>query len=117
MATNTRLKAAREGKGFTRSQLAGIIGKKTIDISRSETEHSYPDRNVELEAIPIQNGDSAQTTLCRRLLRAGLLIFAVACVSLCLGCIEGSITLRGTVDMGDCQADVDLVLVPSKNGQ
>ena len=43
MATNTRLKAARVGKGLTQLQLAGLVGIKEIDISRYETGRSRPD--------------------------------------------------------------------------
>ena len=43
MATNTRMKAARVGKGLTQLQLAGMIGKKEIDVSRYETGRARPD--------------------------------------------------------------------------
>lgn len=43
MATNTRMKAARVGKGLTQLQLAEKIGRKEIDVSRYETGRARPD--------------------------------------------------------------------------
>jgi transcriptional regulator with XRE-family HTH domain len=42
MATNTRMKAARVGKGLTQLQLAEKIGWKEIDVSRYETGRARP---------------------------------------------------------------------------
>ena len=43
MATNRRMKAARVGKGLTQLELAKLIGKKEIEVSRVETGRSTPD--------------------------------------------------------------------------
>mgnify|MGYP006277319991 CR=1 FL=1 len=53
MATNTRLKAARVEKGLTQLQLAGMIGKKEIDISRYETGRSHPNREIKRQIAEI----------------------------------------------------------------
>jgi transcriptional regulator with XRE-family HTH domain len=42
MATNTRMKAARVGRGLTQLQLAEEVGLKEIDISRYETGRAHP---------------------------------------------------------------------------
>lgn len=43
MTTNNRLKAARAGKGLTQFQLATMIGRKEIEVSRIETGRCSPD--------------------------------------------------------------------------
>ncbi len=46
MAINTRLKAARVGKGLTQLQLAEQAGMREIDISRMETGRTTPSLEV-----------------------------------------------------------------------
>jgi transcriptional regulator with XRE-family HTH domain len=46
VTTNNRLKAARVGKGLTQFQLADLIGKQEIDISRFETGRASPDADT-----------------------------------------------------------------------
>jgi len=43
MATNIRLRTARVAQGMTQLQLAEIIGRKEIEISRYETGRARPD--------------------------------------------------------------------------
>ena len=43
MATNIRLRTARVAQGMTQLQLAEIIGRKEIEISRFETGRARPD--------------------------------------------------------------------------
>ena len=53
MTTNNRLKAARVGKGLTQFQLADLIGKQEIDISRFETGRATPDADTKLRIAEI----------------------------------------------------------------
>jgi len=46
MATNIRLRTARVAQGMTQLQLAEIIGRKEIEISRFETGRARPDQET-----------------------------------------------------------------------
>ena len=46
MATNLRLKAARVLRGLTQLQLADLVGRKEIEISRLETGRTQPEPDL-----------------------------------------------------------------------
>ena len=53
MALNNRLKAARVGMGLTQLQLAEMIGKKEIEVSRYETGRATPDPDTKRQIAGI----------------------------------------------------------------